>query len=92
MVVTVGIALIRVTPSNFLLESFLASVEGVKSMKSANNLEIIKTKQKKEKKRRRKKLNIFTHEEFSVDFRTPFHHIESLRPSISYPCLSFLYG
>lgn len=50
MVVTVGIALIRVTPSNFLLESFLASVEGVKTMKSANNLEIIKTKQKKEKK------------------------------------------
>lgn len=49
MVVIVGIALIRVTPSNFLLESFLTSVEGVKTMKSTNHLEIIKTKKKKEK-------------------------------------------
>lgn len=88
MVVIVGIALIKVTPSNFLLESFLTSVEGVKTMKSTNYLEIIKTKQKK----RRQKLNIFTHKQFSVDFRTPFHHIKSLRPSISYPFLSFLYG
>lgn len=46
MVVIVGIALIRVTPSNFLLESFLTSVEGVKTMKSTNHLEIIKTKKK----------------------------------------------
>lgn len=59
MVVTVGIALIRVTPSNFLLESFLASVEGVKTMKSANNLEIIKTKQKKRKKKKEKEIKYF---------------------------------
>lgn len=53
-------------------------------MKSINHLEIIK-----KKKKRRKKLNIFTHEQFSVEFKTPFHHIDSLRPSISYPFLSF---